>query len=360
MLWVDKYRPKTLKNLDYHNELAARLMGLAKEGDLPHLIFHGPSGAGKKTRIMALLRELFGAGVFKLKLEHLEFKTKSKKKVDITALGSNYHTEMNPGDVGIYDRIVVQNVIKDMAQSQTLQLGDMTGATTKQARKRFKVLLLTEVDSLTRDAQNALRRTMEKYSANCRLILCCESLCKVIDPLRSRCLAIRVAAPTHEQIAQVLQNIIKKEGLRISPQFAMRVAQQSGRNLRRAVLNLEACRVHQYPFTDDQIVQAPDWEQFIQELANEILQEQSPRRLLVVRKKLYELLVNCIPAVIILRVLTRELLRKIDSDMKVQVLQLAAKYAHNLQRGSKDIFHLEAFVANFMSLYKEFLLSLGF
>ena len=125
------------------------------------MIFHGPSGAGKKTRIMALLRELYGPGVYKIKLEHLQFKTPSNKKIDITSLGSLYHTEMNPGDVGIYDRLIVQNVIKDMAQSQSLS---MSASSSEDAKKRsFKVLLLTEVDSLTRDAQNALRRTMEKY-----------------------------------------------------------------------------------------------------------------------------------------------------------------------------------------------------
>eukprot|EP00939_MAST-03C_sp_MAST-3C-sp1_P001073 g1073.t1 len=354
MLWVDKHRPKNLKALDYHKDLAERLMGLASKGDLPHLVFHGPSGAGKKTRIMALLRELFGPGVFKMKLEHMEFKTPSKKKVEITALGSNYHTEMNPGDVGIYDRLVIQNVIKDMAQSQSLT----TESTT--SKKRFKVLLLTEVDSLTRDAQNALRRTMEKYSANCRLILCCESLCKVIDPLRSRCLAIRVPAPTSEEIAGILQKIVKKEGCTISPRFAMKVANASKRNMRRAVLNLEVCKVQQYPFTDDQRVEIPDWERFVDEIVREIMQEQSPRRLLLVRKKLYELLVNCIPSVVILRTMAKQLVRKVDSDLKAQVLHMAAKYAHNLQRGSKDIFHLEAFVANFMGLYKEFLLSMGF
>ena len=322
------------------------------------MIFHGPSGAGKKTRIMALLRELYGPGVYKIKLEHLQFKTPSNKKIDITSLGSLYHTEMNPGDVGIYDRLIVQNVIKDMAQSQSLS---MSASSSEDAKKRsFKVLLLTEVDALTRDAQNALRRTMEKYSANCRLIMCCESLCKVIEPLRSRCLAIRVAAPTNEQIAAVLQKIVKKEGLTISPRFAMRVAQHSNRNLRRAVLNLEVCRVHKYPFDDDQKVQVPDWEAFISKIAREIMQEQSPRRLLLIRKKIYELLVNCIPAIVILRTLARELLTKVDSDLKAQVLNLASKYAHNLQRGSKEIFHIEAFIAHFMSMYKEFLLSMGF
>lgn len=65
----------------------------------------------------------------------------------------------------------------------------------------FKVVLLMEVDRLSRQAQAALRRTMEKYTATCRLILCCNSASKVIEPVRSRCLGIRVAAPTHEDVS---------------------------------------------------------------------------------------------------------------------------------------------------------------
>jgi len=66
-LWVDKYRPLTLDKVDYHKDQAAQLTRLAASGDLPHLLFYGPSGAGKKTRVMALLRAIFGAGVEKVR-----------------------------------------------------------------------------------------------------------------------------------------------------------------------------------------------------------------------------------------------------------------------------------------------------
>ena len=69
---------------------------------------YGPPGAGKKTRVVALLREMYGAGSERLRIEHQSFETPSKKKLEIVTVASNYHIEVNPSDVGIYDRIVIQ------------------------------------------------------------------------------------------------------------------------------------------------------------------------------------------------------------------------------------------------------------
>jgi replication factor C subunit 3/5 len=105
------------------------------------------------------------------------------------------------------------------------------------------------------------------------------------------------------------------------------------------------------------VVQTTDWEQFITEISNDILNEQSPKRLFLVRGKLYELLTNCIPPELILKRLLQELMKKLDSELKHEVCHWAAFYEHRLQLGQKAIFHLEAFVAKFMSIYKKFLIA---
>ena len=198
-LWLDKHRPKKLSKLDFHKKQAEHLEKLVKSGDFPHLLVtwillntntifyknitnltfsyglfqvHGPPGAGKKTRIMALLREMYGNGVDRLRIEHQTYETPSKKKIDIATIASNYHIEVNPSDVGIYDRIVIQELIKTTASAQQI--------TTTTNDKEFKVVVITDVDQLSKDAQHALRRTMEKYMTTCRIILCANSTSKVL------------------------------------------------------------------------------------------------------------------------------------------------------------------------------------
>ncbi|CAG00421.1 unnamed protein product, partial [Tetraodon nigroviridis] len=345
-LWVDKYRPTSISKLDYHKEQAAQLKNLVQCGDFPHLLVYGPPGAGKKTRIMCLLRELYGAGVEKLRIEHQTVVAPSKKKIEINTIASNYHLEVNASDAGNQDRVVIQELIKTVAQSQQIQ---------SSTQRDFKVVVLTEVDRLTKDAQHALRRTMEKYMSTCRLILCSTSTSKVIGPIQSRCLAVRVPLPSTEEVCGVLTAVCKKEGLHLPPELARQISEASGRNLRRALLMCEACRVQQYPFSAEQEIPVADWVIYLRETANAIVSQQSPQRLLEVRGRLYELLTHCIPPDVIMKGLVTELLSNCDGQLKTEVAHMAACYEHRLQLGNKAIYHLEAFVAKFMAVYKKFM-----
>ncbi|CAM8894968.1 unnamed protein product [Rhodiola kirilowii] len=350
MLWVDKHRPKTLDKMIVHEDVAQNLKKLVTEQDCPHLLFYGPSGSGKKTLIMAVLRQMFGPGAEKVKAENKTWKVDAGSRtldIDLTTLSSTHHVELNPSDAGFQDRYIVQEIIKEMAKNRPI---DTKG------KKGFKVLVLNEVDKLSREAQHSLRRTMEKYSSSCRLILCCNSSSKVTEAIRSRCLNVRINSPSVEEIVNVLEFIAKKESLQLPSELAARIAEKSNRSLRRAVLSLETCRVQQYPFTPNQAIPPMDWEEYVFEIASDIMKEQSPKRLFQVRGKIYELLINCIPPEIILKRLLYELLRKLDAELKHEVCHWAAYYEHRMRLGQKAIFHIEAFIAKFMSIYKSFLI----
>jgi len=261
----------------------------------------------------------------------------------MTILYSNNHIELTPADAGIRDSLVVQSVIKEMAAS--IPITD-----TISGKRTFKIILLNEIERLSRNAQHALRRTMEKSTIGCRIILCSTSSTKIIEPLRSRCLVMRVPAPSKDEIANIIMDIGKKQGLVVPSPMAYKLAEASNRNLRKAILSFEATKVAQYPFALGQKIQRAEWEIFISTMATEILSNQTPQRLAEIRTKLYELLSHCIPAEVIITQLTLELLPKLDSNIKSEIVQWAAFYEHRLATGSKEIYHLEAFVAKFMSV----------
>lgn len=191
---------------------------------------YGPSGAGKKTRVIATLKELYGPGVEKIKIDSRIFQTTTNRKLEFNVVASVYHLEITPSDVGNYDRVVVQDLLKEVAQTQQVDVS---------AKQRFKVVVINEADHLTRDAQAALRRTMEKYSPNLRLILLANSTSNIIAPIRSRTLLVRVAAPTEDAICEVLRKVGAKEGWAEHKGLNKRIAKESGRNLRRALLMFE-------------------------------------------------------------------------------------------------------------------------
>jgi len=382
MLWVDKYRPRRLDQLTYHARLTQLLRKMVFSGNFPHLLFYGPPGAGKKTRILALLHAVFGKGVTKIKTEHRSFKVNSRT-IEITTLGSNYHIEMNPSDAGIYDRVVVQDIIKEIASSQSLvaaantlssnnknknKNGDSNkGAPTKPC---FKVVVLNEVDKLTKDAQHGLRRTMEKYMSTCRIILQCNSVSKVIEPLRSRCLSIRIPAPSHQEIVEILKTVSGKERVTMDEEFARHISVKCNRNLRRALLMLQVASTESNQLVmggnqkesdaaKSRVKTAP-WQLFVDELAKIVVEEQSPNRLLLARNKLYELLSNCIPPDVIFERLTISLMENVDDSLRGDIAKWAAYHEHRMQLGSKPVIHLEAFLAQFMRTYKEWQSSFGF
>ena len=160
------------------------------------------------------------------------------------------------------------------------------------------------------------------------------------------------------QIAKILKTVASKEEFGLPNSVAIKLARESDRNLRKALLMLEAAKVQAAgngAIPENQYLPSADWEVYIRQLATDITKEQSPQTLMAAREKLYELLVNCIPASTILKSLTGELLNNLDDSVKLEVIEWASFYEYRIAMGSKDIFHLEAFVAKFMAIYKKYL-----
>jgi replication factor C small subunit len=213
-IWTEKYRPVTLKEVIGQDEITDRLRSYASSKNLPHLLFTGNAGTGKTTCALALAREMFGGDVWRQNFQ-----------------------ELNASDErGIQ---IVRTKIKDFAR--TAPIGDLP----------FKIIFLDEADALTPEAQAALRRTMERFTHTCRFILSCNYSSKIIEPIQSRCAVFRFRNVSDDAIKKYLQNIAKKEKLKISAKAYDAIIYIAYGDLRKATNALQVAATLGKDITED-------------------------------------------------------------------------------------------------------------
>ncbi|MDV0445126.1 Holliday junction ATP-dependent DNA helicase RuvB [Methanimicrococcus sp. At1] len=214
-IWVEKYRPMKLDDVFGQDETVERLKSYVRSKNLPHLLFTGPPGVGKTASAVSIAREMFGE------------------------YWNENFTELNASDERGID--VVRNKIKTFAK--TAPIG---GAS-------FKIIFLDEADALTNDAQSALRRTMEKYSGNCRFILSCNYSSKIIEPIQSRCAIYRFRSLTDEAIEKRVKYIAEQENLTITDDGMKALVYVAGGDMRKAVNSLQAAAFIQKDIDEETI-----------------------------------------------------------------------------------------------------------
>ena len=195
--WLEKYRPKRLSEVAGQAQATERMQAFLKSGNIPHLLLAGPAGVGKTTTVLALARELYGE-----------------------AIGECF-LELNASDERGID--VVRGRIKDFARTMPI------------SSVPYKLILLDEADSLTDDAQNALRRTMEKYSENTRFALSCNYSSKIIEPIQSRCAIFRFRPLQAEDVSSIVTHIAKGEKITLDEKALQAIVYVADGDARRAV-----------------------------------------------------------------------------------------------------------------------------
>jgi len=201
-MWAEKYRPKTLDGMVNQKEIVERLKSFAKSRNVPHCIFAGPPGTGKTTAALCLSRDLYGDAY----REHV--------------------MELNASDErGIN---VVRETVKTFARIRSI--GEIP----------FKIMVLDEADNMTSDAQQALRRTMERYTETCRFILCANYSGKIIEPIQSRCAPFRFTFLPREEHDKHLKQIAEKENIKLLKEGLDAVFEVCSGDLRRAINTLQA------------------------------------------------------------------------------------------------------------------------
>lgn len=182
--WIEKYRPDTFEDIVSHNDILNALENMISNNSLPHLIFYGPPGTGKTTTILACAKKMYGANF---------------KNMTLELNGSE--------DRGIN---IVREQIKDFSVSKQF-ISNFSG----DLKNNIKLVILDEADSMTYDAQFALRRMIENYTSNTRFCIICNYETKIISALKSRCMIFRFSPIPKEKHLLKLKNIALNESVNI-------------------------------------------------------------------------------------------------------------------------------------------------
>ena len=342
VLWSEKYRPENFENLDFHEEISLQLQSLIQQGDMPHLVLYGPDGAGKRTRVNCLLSKLYGKSAIRPVKDVFAFKNNSTS-IEIPIRTSKFHIELTPSDADHNDRLVLMKLIKDSALNSALVGG---------SKNNFMTFVLYEAEHLTHAAQAALRRTMEKYSSKIRIVLVCQFIGKLIPALKSRCLLLRVPAPTNDKIVELLERICYKENLGFDSQKELKkIADESHRNLRKSILLLQTAATTRS--LGDEILK-DFWKTIIRKkLFEPVCKDQSVDVVKNCRSTFFELLVNQIPASEVIKELLVLFLESSRNEAQQSSMKSVASFCEKLlKRGDREIIYLEAFLVKIMIILR--------
>jgi len=308
-LWTEKYRPSDFSDIKGQKDIVKRVKAFVEQKNLPHLLFTGPAGVGKTSLSLVVAKKLFKDS---WRQNFLELNASDERGID-----------------------VVRNKVKDFARTRAI--GDVP----------FKIIYLDECDALTREAQQALRRTMENYTQNCRFILSANYSSKIIEPIQSRCVVFRFKPLDKKEIIEIIDKISHDEKIKIDEKAKEALYEISEGDCRRLENILQSCAAIADHITEDLIHSMASMAK--PKEIREVLQMALNNKFIDARNKLLEIMLAYgLAGIDVIKQIQKEIL-ELDTDNKTKMLLMekCGEIEFRMTEGSDEYVQLEALLSQF-------------
>lgn len=309
-IWTEKYRPQKFEEMVGQQEVIKRVESLVQALNIPHLMFAGPAGTGKSTLALIIVKELFGA---KWKENYLELNASDERGID-----------------------VVRQKVKDFARTKAIE------------NIPFKVIFLDEADALTKEAQQALRRTMENFTNTCRFILSCNYSSRIIDPIQSRCVVFRFKLLEKKDIKKRMELIANSENLNLSDKSFDTLYESSEGDCRRAINLLQATAAISPDITPDMITMVSSSAKPAD--VKVVLDYALAGDFVGARDKLLDVMLkDSVSGTDIIKSIQKEIWNlQIEPSIKVKLTEKTGEIEFRMTEGSDEFVQLQALLASFV------------
>jgi replication factor C small subunit len=309
-IWTEKYRPQDFSEIKGQKEIVRRIKAFVELQNVPHLLFAGPAGVGKTTLALVIAKKLFKDSWHQ---NFLELNASDERGIDI-----------------------IRNKVKDFARTRAI--GDVP----------FKIIYLDECDALTREAQQALRRTMENYTQNCRFILSANYSSKIIDPIQSRCAMFRFKPLDKKEIFDIIEKIEKDEKIKINEKAKEALFTISEGDARKINNILQSSAAVSKDITEEVIYSMASVAK--PKEVDEVLKLALANKFIDARNKLMDVMLNYgLSGLDIIKQIQQEIMNlNIDNEKKMLLMEKCGEIEFRMTEGSDEFIQLEALLSQFV------------
>jgi replication factor C subunit 3/5 len=304
---------------------------------MPNLLIHGSPGCGKHTLIKLLLTDIFDESIKDTFIETYYIKGYGNTVIDVDIVQSKYHIVIEPNNTG-FDKYLIQEIVKEYAKKKIINVS--------YNKYPFRVVLINNIDNLHYYAQTSLRCNMEKYHKTCRFILCASHTSKIIDPIISRCLDIRIQSPSTDDMLNLIYYILLNENKLISRRKIDNIIKAGEFNIKKTLWILQ---MSLYNINDFEL----SWKKSLDKLIEIMIEFKKPKITILneklittTRTILYNIFTTNIPGIDILQEIINKIINsnQFDTNLLYIILQICSDTETRLNKGKRSIIHLDSFM----------------